>query len=273
MNILELSGHSDEVGARLEAKLQSEQPDVMLFDVLDEDRLHRVGELILQEAEANRCFVVGSSGVEYALTAVWQARGLLETSAALLEGPGGTPQLLAISGSCSPVTRDQIEYALDHGFVGLQVPVEAFINKGTAEEARGRLRSEARRLLEQGKDVVIYTALGPEDTSISHVQGLLREEGVSESETSRRLGQELGKLSKELITDCSLKRVLIAGGDTSGYVSQELGITALEIVIPIAPGGPLCKGYSSDVSFNGIEISLKGGQVGHSDYFIKVKQG
>jgi uncharacterized protein YgbK (DUF1537 family) len=52
-----------------------------------------------------------------------------------------------------------------------------------------------------------------------------------------------------------------------------LGIFALEMVTPIAPGSPLCRAFASDRAFDGLEIALKGGQVGKEDYFERVRRG
>jgi 3-oxoisoapionate kinase len=35
----------------------------------------------------------------------------------------------------------------------------------------------------------------------------------------------------------------------------------------LTPGAPLCRGYSEDPKLDGLEIALKGGQMGKADYF------
>jgi 3-oxoisoapionate kinase len=41
----------------------------------------------------------------------------------------------------------------------------------------------------------------------------------------------------------------------------------------LVPGAPLCKAHSMDKAINGIEVNLKGGQVGGEDYFVILKTG
>jgi uncharacterized protein YgbK (DUF1537 family) len=77
----------------------------------------------------------------------------------------------------------------------------------------------------------------------------------------------------KLLHDSGARRVVVAGGDTSGHVAGALGIYALDMVAPIAPGSPLCRAYAADAAFDGIEIALKGGQVGKPDYFEHVRRG
>ena len=43
--------------------------------------------------------------------------------------------------------------------------------------------------------------------------------------------------------------------------------------IPATPGSPLCTACSSTPSLNGIELAMKGGQVGGDDYFVSLRDG
>jgi hypothetical protein len=48
---------------------------------------------------------------------------------------------------------------------------------------------------------------------------------------------------------------------------RALGAYAVEATAPIAPGAPLCRVFSTDPKVNGIEIALKGGQMGEGGFF------
>jgi uncharacterized protein YgbK (DUF1537 family) len=52
-----------------------------------------------------------------------------------------------------------------------------------------------------------------------------------------------------------------------------LEIDALRIVGPLAPGSPLCVAKSSRPQIDGLEMTFKGGQVGHDNFFEKVLEG
>ena len=69
--------------------------------------------------------------------------------------------------------------------------------------------------------------------------------------------------------------MIIAGGDTSSHALGQLDAFALTTRFPLkqSPGSPLCVGHSSDPAFNGIEIAMKGGQVGADDYFTMLRDG
>jgi len=83
----------------------------------------------------------------------------------------------------------------------------------------------------------------------------------------------MGTLLRKLITECGARRVVIAGGDTSSKALQQLNLHALTFLAPTQPGAPLCQGHSDDSALDGLEIVLKGGQVGTPDFFEIVRSG
>jgi 3-oxoisoapionate kinase len=272
MNVLELSGSISEIERVLESKLQEDHKNrVILFDVLTQEMLTKIGKLLVNEAQNNTLFAVGSSGVEYALTAAWKESGQYDLSEPQWPSLSPAEPLLVVSGSCSLVTEKQINHALDHNFFGIKVESSELINPETREDTCLRIIHEATHQLEKGIDVVIYTALGPDDSSIGTTKDQLVKTGGKSTDTSKLLGNQLGNICKEVIKNTYIKRVLVAGGDTSGYITKNLEIMAMEMIKPITPGAPLCKTYSTNPIYDGLEITLKGGQMGSTDFFVKVK--
>ena len=96
--------------------------------------------------------------------------------------------------------------------------------------------------------------------------------GIEKRESAELIGSQLGKWTLEIIKATNIRRIIAAGGDTSGFVTKELKLFALEMILQVDPGVPLCCGYSSDPIMNGIEIALKGGQMGSPDFFVKIKE-
>lgn len=268
-NVLELDGAPAELLNCYRDKL-SRTPSIVLFDVLDEERLKKTGALIWHTASTDGCrFVVGSSGVEYALTAHWQSEGMTASPAEQRTVQlVAAKQLLVVSGSASPVSQQQIKTALAQGFKGLRIPPEALANQQTIPTA---LLQQAIEWLVKGESVILYTALGPDDTSIEQTRNLLMKAGISSSSMGEYIGRQLGKWTKLMMCEAKIRRIVIAGGDTSGFVTSEMGIYGLEMLLPISPGAPLCTVYSSDEQLNGIELALKGGQFGSADYYEKVR--
>ena len=178
-----------------------------------------------------------------------------------------TRQLLVLSGSASPATAQQIAWARDHGFEALRVPAAVLMQSDGASDVRQVLFDQALAAWSRGVSVVLYTAAGPDDPAIAQARAVMSEGAHS----ARVLGSALGRLARELIVRTGLRRVLIAGGDTSSYATQELGVHALEMAAELTPGAPLCRAHSDDPLVDGLEIALKGGQMGGPDYFGRVR--
>jgi uncharacterized protein YgbK (DUF1537 family) len=90
---------------------------------------------------------------------------------------------------------------------------------------------------------------------------------------NQRLGETLGRLLCELLAKTGIKRAAISGGDTSGHATRQLGIYALTALAPTTPGGSICKAYSTNPNMRGLELALKGGQMGSVDYFDWIRCG
>jgi len=77
----------------------------------------------------------------------------------------------------------------------------------------------------------------------------------------------LGLIAKKVVSESEVKRVVIAGGDTSSYAARAMEIEAVEMIAPLVAGAPVCKARSANPFINGIEVNFKGGQVGDERYF------
>jgi uncharacterized protein YgbK (DUF1537 family) len=253
-----LALRSSDVESHLDAAL-AKGPEIVLYDVIDEDSLIQVGKLIWTRRPSKQTFVAGSSGIEYALVAYWRSTGQLPALEPHAE-PGAVDRIVVVSGSCSPATESQLRYAMEKGYAGLRLDARK-LAAGDGAETRSAIDAALRRLAE-GRSVALYSALGPEDPE------LVRGEG----DFQRRLGSRIGEILRDILQRSGLRRAVVAGGDTSGQAGRQLGIYALTVVKPMAPGSPLCRAWA-DGPFDGLDIVFKGGQVGSENFFEKVRLG
>ena len=224
----------------------------VLFDTVDEGNRAAVGSLIWERAQRKPLFTASSSGLTAALVTAWRSAGLIS------EHVGSAPlaykgPLLVVSGSCSVATERQLRYAMANGYEAISLEPADLING--VHDTRQRAIDSALTALSAGRDTVLYTALG---TPAAPAHG-------------DQLGIALGNLLRELLDRSAslptpIGRVVVCGGDTSSHAVQQLGIYALTWAANIAPGGPLCRAHS-DGPLNGLEIVLKGGQVGTANFF------
>jgi len=244
--------------------------DVVVLDALTNNDMDLIGQLLWEVDHSNSQFVVGSSGVEYALTSHWANSGVSGSDWANNQSIDEKDNVLVVSGSVSMITQNQIETAISNGFKGVRIPVQLLMDDN-AEQTKDYLQ-EALNLLDDGESVVLYTALGPNDEAVQETKKLLKINGVKESQTGKFIGEKLGQWTKYLLEQSELERVVIAGGDTSGFITKALGIYGLEMIQQVSPGAPLCKAYSELENMNGLELALKGGQLGSENYFAEVKK-
>jgi uncharacterized protein YgbK (DUF1537 family) len=237
---------------------------VIVFDVLVDAHLATIGTLLGKEESL---FVAGSSAVEEALATHWKRSGYGLKNEALPPIHPADP-VVVVSGSASPVTARQIGFALEHGFRQIALDTSAMLDPGRMDEMRLDLARNARAIVDAGHSVVVHTALGPADPRIHATQ--LARQSTPPVET---LGRELGFLLREILEDTTVSRIVIIGGDTSTHVARALGIKALEVVCSSAPGAPLCRAHSADPRIDGLEIVVKGGQVGGTRYLPETRDG
>ena len=253
-----LALRSSNVESHLDAAL-AKRPEIVLYDVMDEDSLIQVGKLIWTRRPSKPTFVAGSSGLEYALVAYWRSTGQLPALESHHE-PGEVDRIVVVSGSCSPTTESQLRYAIERGYAGLRLDARKLAG-GDEAETRRAVEAALGRLAE-GRSVALYSALGPEDPELVRGEGDFR----------RCLGARMGEILRDILQRSGLRRAVVAGGDTSGQAGRQLGIYALTVVKPMAPGSPLCRAWA-DGPFDGLDIVFKGGQVGNENFFEKVRLG
>ena len=235
------------------------ESEVLLIDALYETQLAGIGRLLDSFAGPGRpLFTVGSSAVEMALGDHWQSTGRLKPRA-VWPNPGKAAPLLVASGSCSPVTAGQIAWARGQGFAEIALDAAEVAELGVGGgglEGPGYVE-EALSHLAAGRSLILHTG---------HTQ--------AGNAPAALLGTGLGRLVKEIVGQAQgMRRLVIAGCDTSSYAARALGIEAVEMICPLIPGAPLCTAHAPGSPVDGMEINLKGGQVGGEDYFGKLLEG
>ena len=274
LDIHHLAHLSQHLAAQLLAfEQEDETAGIVLFDTVNSDHLRAIGQTLLVYRQDAWSFLVGSSGVEYALVEAWQKNGTLQPSP---PAPVIAPvdQLLVMSGSASPVTQRQIQTAKDHANAHLiAIDTAKLIHPAYADAEYQRLVGESTAILDAGHSLILHTALGSDDPRLSATREALEQAGLDPTQTAAVLGKQQGRILNAILERSPLQRVCVIGGDTSGHVAHAMGITALVFVASVAPGAPLCKVTSSIAPNNGLEISFKGGQNGKEDYFLRLLGG
>jgi uncharacterized protein YgbK (DUF1537 family) len=212
-----------------------------IVDAVADEDLVRIGQ-----ACADAPLLTGGSGIALGLAANFIAKGLAKGGHNRFDGVDGPEAVLA--GSCSGMTRSQVE-AHRRIHPAMAVAVEDVMDGRTSSRDLVAF-IEANR----GRAPLVYSSAAPED--VAAAQARHGRETVSDrleglfAETARRL------------VDRGVRRVVVAGGETSGAVAQALDLDGLTIGPEISPGVPV---LVSDE--RGVALALKSGNFGGEDFF------
>jgi uncharacterized protein YgbK (DUF1537 family) len=247
-----------DIEAVLEACAVAPGSGAVLFDALETAHLDRIGRLIWRRARTGSLLVVGASSVAEAIIAQWRAIGL-----APIEGP--TARVLPargpvfiLAGSQSPVTARQIAHALSGGadaaFEGILIDGKAAAGDPAAIEA---VVESCVAQLTRGHSVLAYT-------------GPVVDGGQPKLDVARASGRLLAHVVDRAPM---VARIGIAGGDTSSLAVKALDLWALGFVGTLSPGVTLVRAHADDRRRDGLELMLKGGQMGSVDLFTRLRDG
>ncbi|MFI7700429.1 four-carbon acid sugar kinase family protein [Nonomuraea sp. NPDC049480] len=230
-----------------EAYLARAADAAFVADVLTDRHLRTLGRLLLADAERRGpLYCVGSGGLSYALASTGlgepgatesRGEGSPRTEGPPLSGPLAVAgPVLVVSGSRSPITARQIDSAERAGWPVLDTSETVF--------------AQVEEHLRAGRHTIVQSTRGP-------------------ARDPAGIGELLGRIAAAAVRGGLARRLVVAGGDTSGEVVAALGARSLDVVTVLAPGGPVCVLASDDPACDGLEVALKGGQVGGDDYFLR----
>jgi len=245
VDVRTLDAGDEAIDARL-AKLHG-QNEAVLFDVADARHLARIGRVICREAVRGTVIALGASSVAQALIVHWQATGELpQTDVTPRVAPASTP-VFALAGSQSPVTARQVELARAHYKV---VPLDT--SRLVADPAANDLYA-----------TTCAAALGSGRSVLAHT-GAVQDGGPAGNDVARACGRLLARV---LELAPNVRRVGVAGGDTSSLSVSSLDIWGLSFIGALGPGVGLVRAHADARRLDGIELMLKGGQMGPPEIF------
>ncbi|MHA6262584.1 3-oxo-tetronate kinase [Arenibacterium sp. CAU 1754] len=195
--------------------------------------------------------MTGGSAVAMPLPALWMQDGTLPGDMAALARPDVGPRAIVLSGSCSAMTRAQVA-----AFQG-QGPA---LKLDAVDLAKNGVQGALDWLAAQPETAVpmIYATADPETVRAAQGQlGVARAGAVVEDALAR-----LAVSTRDL----GVRRFVVAGGETSGAVTQALGVDRLEIGAEIAPGVPWCFARTDGQN---IALALKSGNFGSETFFAE----
>jgi uncharacterized protein YgbK (DUF1537 family) len=233
--------------AREFARLRAAGVVHAVVDAVEDRHLFDIGA-----ACAEMGLITGGSGIALGLPENFRRKGRLRATGHADALPAVPGYAAVIAGSCSTATLAQIEH-FKRDRPALAIDPLAL---GAGEPLVQKALHWARERLANGP-VLIYASAPPDE--VAHTQERLGRERAGEL-----IERALAEISSGLVAD-GVRRLIVAGGETSGAVVQRLGVKALRIGPQIDPGVP----WTATIGEPRLALALKSGNFGAPDFFSK----
>jgi uncharacterized protein YgbK (DUF1537 family) len=217
------------------------------------DAIEDADLMVLGEACAEMRLMTGGSGAAIGLPENYRRAGLIPKREAVAPLPaiGGFGAVLA--GSSSKATLGQVAaMRARHPALAL-APLKLAENP---EQGVAAALDWAKPKLAAGP-VLIHAVGTPREVAAVQAE-------LGRAEAGALIEDALAKIAQGLVA-AGVRRLVVAGGETSGAVVQGLGIKALQIGPQIDPGVPACLAMGTPR----LALALKSGNFGMEDFFMK----
>lgn len=218
-----------------------------IVDAVNDAQLMAIGE-----AAEHHALITGGSGVAMGLPENFRRAGLLKAG-----DPGALPEVrghaAVLAGSCSRATLAQLGVARNHAPV---LDLDPLATQDAAVLARQALDWAAGKL---GDMPVVIAASAPPDKVAALQEKLGRDAAGALVEDA------LARIAEGLVAR-GVRRLVVAGGETSGAAVARLGVRSLRIGVEIDPGVPWTYAEGSG---DPMLLALKSGNFGGNNFFLK----
>ncbi|OLL28031.1 hypothetical protein BTH42_29055 [Burkholderia sp. SRS-W-2-2016] len=279
------------VQAEVRRKLAT-NPDALLFDVLDDTHLQAIGKVVVAQASRTApLLAVGASSVAqaYAFALATTRPESARENEALPRLTRASGPVFVLAGSLSPLTEMQIEAA--YSYLRIELDPQQMTGERSEVYLVERVAAIAAAL-RTGRNVLAFTArrrtneapntaadIAPgnrpssQESAANPAQKSQEAHESQEPAPQARLAQACGLLLQQVLGTVRLRRIGIAGGDTSSFAVRALDAWGLSYLAPLATGVTMCRLHSDRAELDGIEMMLKGGQMGDANLFEQLIEG
>ena len=217
------------------------------------DAITEADLLAIGTAASSHALITGGSGIAMGLPANYRLAGLLPEQVGGAELPAVSGHAAVLAGSCSRTTLYQLGAARD------RVPtfeLDALATPNAASLAEQALAWVEGKLAD--RPVVIAASATPD--RVAALQEQLGREAAG-----GLIENALAAIAAGLV-ERGVRRLVVAGGETSGAVVSRLGIRRLRIGDEIDPGVPWTYAEGSGPP---MRLALKSGNFGVRDFFTR----
>lgn len=170
--------------------------------------------------------------------------------------------VLVVAGSLMPQTTLQTTYLRTAGMSTIVIDTreifDATLIRQRADEAVNKLSA----LILAGKDALLMADNHPDIVQETKQRGHAL--GIDEMTVSKMVSAVLAEITAQIVKKTDLKRLVVAGGDTSGTICRKLGIKGNFVLHEIETGLPSGLAIGREML-----IVLKSGSFGKPEFLLK----
>lgn len=162
---------------------------------------------------------------------------------------------LVLVGSCSEMTLKQIDDYERRGWISQKIsPLDVLLEKTTPQVVVELLQNN------ENAPIMIYCSDSPENVAA------VKEKSMGKN-IATILEDYMAKIAEAAYQE-GCRKIIVAGGETSGAITKKLGFQNYQIGKSIAPGIPIL----TPVDHLDTKLVLKSGNFGQEDFFYKTIQ-
>ena len=247
--------------AAVAAALRATSDRHLIVDAVGDEDLRTIGAAALDAANLDGGavpLICGGSGIALGVPQALRERGRLTTTGDDATALPATPGRAAVlAGSCSRATRAQIARARADALPIFDLSERSF-DEPDARVAEALAWADASL---GERPIVVVASERPERVSAN-------QERYGATAAAERVEGMLAAIARGL-RERGVRRLVVAGGETSGAVVAGLGVDALRIGPQIDPGVP----WTATFDDPPLALALKSGNFGGEDFFSRAFAG
>jgi 3-dehydrotetronate 4-kinase len=228
-------------------ELDAQSTPFVIVDALKNEHLDSIAK-----ACVDKLLLTGSSGLAAKLPAAYRECGLLSNVAISPAMPNIAGRTAILSGSCSTATQEQL------AFIRSQYPIRFLDVRRCLQHAE----AELNELVDWAKSLVDSQPLVIASTAEAGEVAVIQSEFGRQTVASA-VEQMMANIARRLVDECNVRRLIVAGGETSGAIVSTLGVSTLRIGPRIAISVP----WTESIEGPRLALALKSGNFGGRNFF------
>lgn len=218
-----------------------------IADAINDEHLATIAD-----ACAAQALMTGGSAVTAALPGIYRLEGRLSDMPAPREIDEFEGPVVLISGSCSEASRAQVEFASRH------FPAVTVDPLGLASgESDVSTLLQAAAAADRNGAVLFHSTADPDTVSSAQKQ-------LGRWKSGELVENTLAELAQGLVNS-GIRKLVIAGGETSGAVARKLGLQQLRVGPEIDTGVP----WMQSLGDPPLLLAFKSGNFGSEGFFVR----